>query len=217
MVSWTVDQDDECVHFLEAAIGQHKTMRAAQHRFRFLPVAALGQGVREHDWVSAWLDVRRALGVKPPPEHPPLPAPDKSGNPTLRPVSAAEGTKWLRALFERHAAPTRASTHSAKATLLSWAAKAGLSYEDRLVMGYHSIPGRMALVYSRDGSARALRLLQDLLKQVRAGRFVPEASRSGRFPLEPPVVLIKDEVAEPDQRVPASVREHQSLDHVEGS
>ena len=72
-------------------------------------------------------------------------------------------------------------------------------------MGYHSIPGRMA-VYSRDGSARALRLLQDLLKQVREGTFAPDVSRSGRFPFKPPVVEVKDEEAEPadfPNRVPA--------------
>ena len=97
VVRWEVDQDDECMQFLEASVGQRKTMRAAQHRFRFLPIAALGQGVRNHDWVSAWLDARRTLGIKPPPEHPPLPAPDKAGYPTKRPVSAAEGTRWIRA------------------------------------------------------------------------------------------------------------------------
>ena len=182
VVRWEVDQDDECVPFLEASVGQHKTMRAAQHRFRFLPIAALGQGVRNHDWVSAWLDARRALGIKPPPKHLPLPAPDKAGNPRRGP-RARDGF-----------------VHSAKATLLSWAAKAGRTYEDRLVMGYHSIPGRMALVC-------LLRLLQDLLlKQAREGTFVPDVSRSGRFPFKPSVVEVKDEEAEPadfPDRVPA--------------
>ena len=134
--------------------------------------------------MAKWLSVREQLGMATPPTHPPLAAPDKSGHPTHRPVSAQEGTVWIRALPERHLAEPKASTHSAKATLLSWAAKRGFTIEDRLMLGYHSIAGTMALTYSRDAAARELRLLEGLLSEVRVGSFPPDMTRSGRFPEE---------------------------------
>ena len=48
-------------------------------------------------------------------------------------------------------------------------------------MGYHSVPGRMALVYSRDGAARSLRLLESMLDEIRKGFFFPDCTRSGRL------------------------------------
>ena len=192
VVGWERDVLDDFTAYLEAKVGSHKTMRSAQHRFRFLPVAAIGHGVCEQDWVLRWLCVRRKLGMSDPPGHPPLAAPDKAGAPTHRPVSAQEGTVWIRSLLERHLGETRASTHSAKATLLSWAAKRGFTIEDRLMLGYHSIPGSIALTYSRDAAARGLRLLEGLLSEVRVGSFLPDTTRSGRFPgaarVEEPVV-----------------------------
>ena len=41
---------------------------------------------------------------------------------------------------------------------------------------------KSALVYSRDSLGRPLRMLERLLMEVRCQAFVPDASRSGRFP-----------------------------------
>ena len=77
--------------------------------------------------------------------------------------------------------PKRITSHSFKASLLSMAAKRGYPLDDRLQMGYHATPGRMALVYSRDGAARSLRLLESMLSEIRRGQFLPDATRSGRL------------------------------------
>ena len=61
------------------------------------------------------------------------------------------------------------------------AAKRGFPLEDRLQMGYHSVPGRMALVYSREGVARSLRLLEAMTADIRQSFFLPDATRSGRL------------------------------------
>ena len=182
VIGWERDILEDRTVYLEAKVGSHKTIRSAHHRFRFLPAAAIGHGVCGQDWVARWLHVREQLGMATPPAHPPLAAPDKSGHPTHRPVSAQEGTVWIRALLRRHLDETKASTHSAKATLLSWAAKRGFTIEDRLMLGYHSIAGTMALTYSRDTAARGLRLLEGLQSEVRVGSFLPDMTRSGRFP-----------------------------------
>ena len=203
VIGWERDVLEDRTVYLEAKIGSHKTIRSAQHRFRFLPAAAIGHGVCGQDWVAKWLSVREQLGMADPPTHPPLAAPNKSGHPTSRPVSAQEGTVWIRALFRRHLAETKASTHSAKATLLSWAAKRGFTVEDRLMLGYHSIAGTMALTYSRDAAARGLRLLEGLLSEVRVGSFLPDMTRSGRFPgaarvEEPPLETSRVHPREPE-------------------
>ena len=101
------------------------------------------------------------------------------GSPAGSPSSQANAEERIRALLRRHLDETKASTHSAKATLLSWAAKRGFTIEDRLMLGYHSIAGTMALTYSRDAAARGLRLLEGLLSEVRVGSFLPDMTRSG--------------------------------------
>jgi len=74
------------------------------------------------------------------------------------------------------------ATHSCKATLLSWAAKAGLTVEARRLLGGHAAPGdRSVLQYSRDGLAGPLLELATLLDKVRGGAFQPDLTRSGRW------------------------------------
>ena len=68
-----------------------------------------------------------------------------------------------------------------KATCLSYAAKRGCSFEDRLSLGYHSHNLKMALVYSRDGASRPLRVLECMLKEIREKVFNPNDTRSGRL------------------------------------
>ena len=60
-------------------------------------------------------------------------------------------------------------------------AKRGASYDDRLILGYHSNALKMALVYSRDSSARPLALLCHVLGEIRSGVFSPDDTRSGRL------------------------------------
>ena len=75
----------------------------------------------------------------------------------------------------------RISSHSLKATILSMAAKRGLKHEDRLAMGHHVHPFRMADVYAREAQARCIRLIDRLLVEIKTGYFNPDATRTGRF------------------------------------
>ena len=68
-----------------------------------------------------------------------------------------------------------------KATLLSWAAKRGVSVSDRLHLGYHADGAGIAQVYSRDNAARSLHILDAMLAEVRSGYFMPDSGRGGRF------------------------------------
>ena len=183
--AWEIDYfPDGTPSTVEAKVWTHKSMRAAMHRHQFLPMAAPATGVHREEWVTGWLTARKELGVADPPDAPVMPAPTAAGNPSARPVNTDEAGKWVNALIVAMGLPAPVpllTSHSFKATCLSWSAKRGLSTSDRLQLGYHADGGRMALVYSRDGAARSIQLLQDLMREIREGVFLPDETRGGRL------------------------------------
>jgi hypothetical protein len=77
---------------------------------------------------------------------------------------------------------SRVTSHSFKATLLSWSAKAGLSKEHRCILGYHTIDSNQSMLhYSRDEQAAPLRELKKLLRFIKLGQFKPDNTRSGYY------------------------------------
>ena len=178
------DRDAEgTLHFLEVKSAVHKTARALHLRHMFLPVAAPALGVTSDCWGEQWLYVRRMLGIENLSTYPLMPAPDSHLEATERPVSTSEAKRWIQYLLgdELIRAGTRLTSHSCKCTCLSFMAKRGASYEDRLVLGYHTNKLRVAMTYSRDSAARPLALLQQVLQEIREGIFEPDCTRSGRL------------------------------------
>lgn len=160
------------VAYIEIHTGVHKTARALQLRHQFLPLVAPCVGVVEGNWGDVWIESRKSL-----------PSPDKHLSPTCRPLSATEAGNWMRELLEikLSSKEIRISSHSLKATMLSYVAKRGCSFEDRLSLGYHTQPIKMALVYSRDGASRPLRVFCHVLMEIRQNIFNPNDTRSGRL------------------------------------
>ena len=177
--------DNKQPAYLETRTGRHKTMSSQMHRHQFLPMVAPVKGVHGCDWATPWMNHRTSMGLAFPPEGLIMPAPDKNGEPTQRPLESGECGKWLRRLLNVEESKTdgperRISSHSLKCTMLSFAAKRGLSVPDRLMLGYHSSQMHMALVYSRDGAAASLILLERLIEEIAKGKFKPDSTRSGR-------------------------------------
>ena len=186
----TLDKlDDGTIAYVDADVEIHKTMFAAARRFRFLNLTAPGLGVHGTNWVSHWIAALEQLGIDPFNVEGGciIPAPDSEGRPLKRALESDEAGCWLRLLLgEKHSRSesTRAiSSHSLKATMLSFAAKRGYSHPDRLSLGHHVHPYKMADVYARDAAARDLRLLDALIMEVRDGSFKPDESRAGRLDL----------------------------------
>ena len=74
------------------------------------------------------------------------------------------------------------TSHSMKATLLSWIAKAGEPMEAMRMLGYHSKrTDKPFLVYSRDVMAWPLRHLGKTLRLVQKGMFDTDCIRSGHL------------------------------------
>ena len=177
--------------FLCAVIDVHKTMNLRGRLPVHLELAAPGQGVTDDDWVSQFMEVRSLLELGD--EHPFMPAPDRSGFATVRALDADEAGDWLGLLLTNRVG-LRTTSHSLKCTCLSFAAKFGIGYQDRLVLGGHAHSGRMAEVYGRDAMARPLRLLGEVLSAIRSGSFVPDANRAGRFVnAKPSAVFMSEE------------------------
>ena len=173
---------DGSIAYVEMDVAVHKTMFASARRFRYLNLAAPGLGVHGTDWVSKWMAAFDKLGIDPHAEVRGcvMPAPDLS-----RALESDEAGCWLRLLIGeklgRSESSRLISSHSLKATMLSFAAKRGYSHQDRLSLGHHVHPYQMADVYARDAAARDLRLLDLLIKEVRCGAFKPDESRAGRL------------------------------------
>ena len=99
-------------------------------------------------------------------------------------LDSEEAGRWLRALLELNdhgVSERKVTSHSLKCTMLSFLAKRGVDMPDRLLLGYHTSPFTMGLTYSRDGMARPLQILGEMLSEIREGTYMPDCTRSGRL------------------------------------
>ena len=185
-VEWDQDSGGNYC-YVECSTAVHKTCRALNMRHSFLPLTAPGLGINDNGWALHWHRARLDLDIEDLNIFPLMPAPDEEGIPSVRPLSTAEAGKWLQLILMQQSTkmsvqpPLKYTTHSFKAICLSFLAKYGAAFEDRLALGYHTDQVRMALRYSRDGASRPLRVLEDCLQAIRVGRFLPDETRSGRF------------------------------------
>eukprot|EP00435_Cladocopium_sp_Y103_P046445 s735_g13.t1 len=207
MRSESVILDHDCkgqLTYLEARTGRHKTMRSQLHRHQFLPMVAPCVGIDGKNWGLVWLEVRAALKVEWPPEGLVMPAPGMQGQVTGRPLETQECAAWLKKIVSNSEVDTnrRISSHSLKSTFLSYAAKRGIGIPERLQLGYHTSNFQMGMVYSRDGAAASILVLERLIKEIHMGQFDPDDTRSGRIKNtanatapegEPVIIDVKDE------------------------
>ena len=167
------------------ATSEHmKTGRAKKRRRREVPIVGLAFGVLGAPWAEAWLAARKAEGLDAVVDGTLVPARSREGWTTAS-ADVTEAGVVLRTLLTKagldDSEAARFSTHSCKATLLTWCAKAGIRSEHRRLLGGHSRPKeRMVLEYSRDALAGPLSSLSQVLLDIRRGSFDPDADRSGR-------------------------------------
>ena len=199
------DPDNAMPEFLELSIADYKTKAANSWRGGLLAAVAPAVGVTTENWVAEWLNVRAMLEAPLSEGFPLMPAPDMSGVPTKRPISTKEVAGLVRLILGKRGLAVgerRVSSHSGKATMLSFLAKYGAELTVREILGGHVSHLQSVIRYSRDALAEPLRVLSRMLRDVRAGIFVPDATRSGYFrevapefsdPLAPSMVEISDE------------------------
>lgn len=178
-----------------------KSGKGKRRRLRLFPMVGHAVGVSGERWAENWVTARKELGL------------DVSVDGCLRPSRFLRGGKvvpmgstelmvLVRRVFASANVPVDLTvgktSHSLRATLLSWCAKAGLPMATRRVLGGHAKPGDWSVCeYSRDALAGPLAELGTLLKKVEEGQFLPDATRSGRWNLvevcDAPEAAIEDQ------------------------
>ena len=208
----TTDPNDYAPHFLELSIVDFKTKSANAWRGGLLAAVAPAVGVVDENWVVIWRRVREEIKAPLSGGFPDMPAPDMAGRATVRPLSTKEASGWVRLLLARTGQEPngrRVSSHSAKATMLSFLAKYGAEISVREILGAHVSHLKSVIRYSRDALAGPLRVLEQMLADVRTGVFNPDDSRSGYFhkevaaakpaPVEPVQCISDDEEVKVEQ------------------
>lgn len=181
--------------FIEVRTALHKTGRSAASRTQLLPILIPAIGVDGEVWPGAACEAFEGAGL---PlfgevDSPLFRAPKGEGGLFCRRgVTSAEASDLLRALIGVSIEGVEAgapivSSHSTKATCLSWAAKYGLTPRDRSILGRHaSSTVETYAIYSRDLTVAPCRELQKVCVEISLGRFLPDAPRSEFFPALPP-------------------------------
>ncbi len=182
---WFEDWASEGIlRYLEFRIGRHKCSKSACFKNIFLHAVVPVMGVRDDKWALEWLACRERLGIKFCKEQPFMPAPAYNGQPSKRPITSSEMKVWAKTLLIHHEldiSGKRLRSHSCKRTTLAWCSMFGVSWQDRLILGGHSMGMRSVITYSRDLVARPLLQLEQVLEAVRDESFKPDETRSGRF------------------------------------
>eukprot|EP00434_Breviolum_minutum_P030988 symbB.v1.2.027406.t1/scaffold2802.1/size122644/2 len=175
---------DDHGQFFELETQVHKSARSADTKTKLMPIVSPCLGVVDAPWVPTYLEVRKRCGLDLPMEDAThmLPAPaDSSGTWHGRYLTSEEGSDFLRAILNvPKKSGRRISSHSLKSTTISWASKFGIPMESRAILARHTTAlQNPTVLYSRDLQTPVLREYTAMLAAVKAGGFVPDASRSG--------------------------------------
>ena len=172
--------------FLEVNAALHKGARSLDAKSKLLPIVAPAVGFNGENWAKTYLDLRRQVGLRNPKEEPVpmLLAPNKGVQGwNERYITSQELNHFIKRLFSTSGRPIagrKITTHSMKATTLSWCAKLGVPEEHRAILARHakSVQGATVL-YSRDLITSALRSLTGVLSSIKDKGFHPDKTRSG--------------------------------------
>ena len=176
--------------YVEASVLNPKQARASSRSNKLLPLAAPVLGLLDKPWAKSWQESRLRWSLEcagTVESSPIIPAIASNGDLLPASLSSAEVTRWLRSILSEMSDACqdnilRISSHSLKATLLSWTAKVDVGWDNQTLLGYHSLGvNRSSLNYSRDALSGPLRRLVDVLSLVSSGRFDPDDTRSGRW------------------------------------
>ena len=138
--AWVLDAPSAKFGYLECRTKKFKTANVVKNSV-FLPLVAFANVFEQDSWADCWFKLREKLVdefgdgfghmfI--------LPAVLRNNKWADRPMTTSEGSQALREILAIAGEPTDGiSTHSLKATLLSWASKAHMSISDRRLLGHH--------------------------------------------------------------------------------
>ena len=173
--------------FLEVNAALHKGARSLDAKSKLLPIVAPAVGINGENWgkdlsgssSTSWpaQSERRAISLC-------CWLPNKGVQGWNEGyITSQELNHFIKRLFSTSGRPIagrKITTHSMKATTLSWCAKLGVLEEHRAILARHakSVQGATVL-YSRDLITSALRSLTGVLSSIKDNGFHPDKTRSG--------------------------------------
>ena len=126
--------------FLEVTTRYHKSAKSAQQKAMLLPIVISSVGVVQFPWMYAWISNRKTCGLPTSGlvQGALLPAPSLGDRVEWmkRPLSPGEVTNILKGFL--NCSDKNLSSHSLKATALSWAAKAEIPRDQSRILGRHA-------------------------------------------------------------------------------
>ena len=143
-------------------------------------------GLCQDDWAQQWLEARREAGLDAVTDGTLMPSVGPDGFiPEVR-MQTDEAAIHLREILIEWGIPIEEAalytSHSLKATTLSWCAKMGVPFKARRMLGYHAKSSeKSTLCYSRDAMAWPLRHLGKALQLIADGFSDPDTTRSGTW------------------------------------
>ena len=173
--------------FIEITTRHRKGAKNAQKKATLMPILMDSNGICADGWLEHWIRNRKEakLPVSGILDGALLPAPffGQKLDWNTRPLRTEETTDILRSLLQCD--DSQLSSHSLKATALSWAAKAGVDRETRKNLGRHAsaVEGSDGF-YSRDLCVEPVRALSRVFRLIREDLFRPDNDRSNYFALE---------------------------------
>jgi hypothetical protein len=176
----------EMADFIETSGGMTKGGNIKRRRRLRLPLVCAARGIADVPWAATWLRLRADDGLNAELDRTMMPALKAGDVWARRSITTDEFGDWLR-LLTREGVPSEEGlkdygAHSCKATVLSWAAKAGMPKPCRRILGGHAkAKDKTVAEYSRDELAEPLRMVDLMMQWIRDGEFEPEANRSGRW------------------------------------
>jgi hypothetical protein len=168
---------DEEEAYIELGTTLHKGARSMDARSKLLPLVAPAAGIKGDNWAKSYMALRRKAGLKSPDKEPvPMLLAPKRGVSGWddRYITSQEMNQFIKKLFAdggRPIAGRKLTTHSMKATGLSWCSKMGVPQEHRAILA--------TVLYSRDLLSSALRSFEAILGAIREQTFQSDKSRSG--------------------------------------
>ena len=190
-----VQDFDDTDGYIELFTRVHKSARGAVRKSLFLPILIPVVGIQGTNWVSTLDTVFSECGLSLKGFiNGPIFRPPSRLNPEMlckRSVSSGECGAMIRGLLGGNMdTPGRGveayTSHTMKATSLSWAAKFGMTEFDRAVLGRHSSStSSTTAVYSRDLSVRSVSKFKEVIRAIQVSEFMPDAPRSQYFKFPP--------------------------------
>ena len=187
----TLDTDfDDEGGFVVITTSCHKSGRLASLKTRLMPIVIPARGVDGKVWPKVAMDAMRDAGClqENPIDGPLMCAPmNGHGDFMNRGLRSSEVSRILRRFLGlgEPAAGCQSeivSSHSLKATMLSWCARYGLTPQTRSLLGRHtSCLNETFAIYSRDLVCAPVAELQMVIDAVHSGDFCPDSDRSRFF------------------------------------